>query len=341
MELHGGGLNCCPMERLLLALLRRDRSPVWLRYVGASAIVLVAAGLRFALGATVESAPYLMFIPGVFVCALLFDRGSGLFATALSAIVAYQFVPPAYDGAWRQLPPIALFVLVGALISLGTEALRRVVRKLEIAERGNALLLQEIGHRAKNDLTIITSALKLQARGAKNPAVRDALDSAIARVGVVVSLQQSLCGFKEGAAVEIASYVRKLCGGLGDLLRDVRPIVIRVEATPLTLSGQHAVSIGLIVNELVTNSFKHAFPGDRAGTIDVEVAGVDSAVRVVVRDDGVGCPADAASGLGSRLVELLALQHGGTVTREATDPGCRVTALVPVNVMQVSRPSSA
>lgn len=341
MELPGRWLNCRLMERLLLALLRRQRSPVWLRYAGATAIVLVAAGLRAAFGEMLESAPYLMFIPGVFICALLFDRGSGLFATALSAIVAYQLVPPAYDGAWRQLPPIALFVLVGGLISVGTEALRGVLSKLEIAERGNALLLQEIGHRAKNDLTIITSALRLQVRGAKNPAVKEALESAIARVGVVASLQQSLCGFKEGAAVEIGSYVRKLCSGLGDLLRDLRPIVIRVQAAPLTLSGQHAVSIGLIVNELVTNSFKHAFPDDRSGTIDVEVAGVDTAIRVVVRDDGVGCPAEAASGLGSRLVELLALQHGGTVRREATDPGCRVTAVLPMNVVQLSQPSSA
>lgn len=323
------------METLLVKMLRRDRGPLWLRYFSSSVIVGVAALLRYAFGEWLQSTPYLLFIPAVFVCALTFDRGSGLFATALSAIAAYQFVPPEHD-IWQRLPALALFLVVGGSISLGTEALREVLRRLEIAERSNSLLLQEISHRAKNDLTIIISALSLQARSAKNQAVRDALDAAIARVGVVASLQESLCGFKEGTRVDIGTYLRRLCTGLGDLLKDVRPIAIRLECDPIAVSGREAISIGLIVNELVTNSFKHAFPGNRTGAIEIEVAAIRSAVQIVVRDDGIGCPAAAASGLGSRLVELLALQHGGGVRRELANPGCRVTAVLPMNSAEIT-----
>jgi two-component sensor histidine kinase len=81
----------------------------------------------------------------------------------------------------------------------------------------------------------------------------------------------------------------------------------------------------MVVNELVTNAFKHAFPGDRAGTVTVSLqqTKVDE-LTLTVEDDGKGCPDNAAENLGSRIVRLLVQQLGSTMKRETAQRGCRV-----------------
>ncbi|MBV9076444.1 MAG: sensor histidine kinase, partial [Methylobacteriaceae bacterium] len=94
------------------------------------------------------------------------------------------------------------------------------------------------------------------------------------------------------------------------------------------------VAVGLIVNELVTNAYKHAFPGDRGGVISVEVVIAGSAARVTVRDDGIGVAegsGSSGSGLGQRIVKALASQIGGTVAsgRPPGGPGFEVSVTFP------------
>jgi len=87
--------------------------------------------------------------------------------------------------------------------------------------------------------------------------------------------------------------------------------------------SSQAASIGLIVNELVTNCFKYAFPESRRGAVEVDVRTKDDRIIVTVQDDGVGCPAEIKSGLGTRLISLLASQMKGTVTRRPLPGGLR------------------
>ena len=112
-----------------------------------------------------------------------------------------------------------------------------------------------------------------------------------------------------------------LCRGLGDLLRDVRPIAVRVTCDAIDVPSSVAIHVGLIVNELVTNSLKYAYPGERGGVINVTVARAGPEVTVIVKDDGVGCPDGVEPGLGSRLVRLLAKQMGGSVRHESVGKG--------------------
>jgi len=320
------------MENMLLKVLPRKRFPVLLRYGASAGIVAVAAGLRLALSGPLQNYPLLLFFPAVFLCALLFDKGSGFFATLLSAVVAvYLFMAPgfSFDGVSGQVVPLTIFVAIGFTMAAVTEALRKSVERLETAEQAKTLLLEELAHRTKNDLTIISSALTLQARASGDRAVQEALEAAVARVGVVAAAQERLKGDVDGGLVDMPSYLQALCSGLGDLLRDVRPIAVRLQSDPVSLGSSDAVTIGLIVNELVTNAFKYAFPGDREGGVDVEFRRRDERrLEVTVRDDGVGCSSDVRSGMGTRLVRLLAQQHGGTVVREPADPGCRVRVTV-------------
>src|SRR5207302_1378788 len=103
---------------------------------------------------------------------------------------------------------------------------------------------------------------------------------------------------------------------------------VTVDADSYHMKIERAVSLGLIVNELVTNAFKHAFPDNRDGTIMVR-AKCGSSLDLVVEDDGVGHAADRKSGLGSRLTALLAKQLGAQIRREEGSPGSRTCLEIP------------
>ncbi len=313
-------------ENLIVRLLPRRRQGVLVRYVASAAIVLLATLVRYEMDATLHNFPMVLFYPAVFLCALVFDRGSGFFATLLSALVAaYLFIDPAFSLriGWPDTLGLWVFVLVGFTMAATTEALRQTIARLDEAERGKALLLQELAHRTKNDLAIISSAIQLQSRASPVPEVREALDAVNARVLVIARAQERLRADGDGGRVDLADYVESLCQGLGDLLRDVRPIAVRVACDPVDVPSPVAIHVGLIVNELVTNSLKYAYPGERGGVVRVEVRRAGAGMTVTVADDGVGCPEGVAPGLGSKLVRLLAKQLGGSVAVEPADKGFR------------------
>jgi two-component sensor histidine kinase len=172
--------------------------------------------------------------------------------------------------------------------------------------------------------------IALQARSQPSPPVRAALESAVARLHVIAGGQDHLqSATADQVVVNMQEYLEDVCWRLGEALRDVRPIALRVDSEEVMLDSKQAIRIGLIVNELATNALKHAFPEDRAGTIKVKLQRRPTDLTIVVEDDGVGCPEDEQTGLGSRVVSLLAQQSGGTLKRESADPGCRVVVTMP------------
>ena len=314
------------MKSLLPFLLAHRRFPILVCYLGTSLIVGAALVLRLALGSYLENFTVLLFFPAILISSLLFNHGSGLFATALSALlVAYFLLSPSGSlQVGANLVPFLLFIVIGLAMATAIEALRHALGQIAAAEREKDLLLHELAHRTKNDFMTIASILRLQAQGQPEE-IRLALGAAADRVHVVAGAHEQLHRREENAIVNARDYLERLCQGIGTLLRDVRPIAVRVAAEPISLNVASAVPMGLIVNELVTNAMKYAFPGERGGTIDVGFHMVEpETAEIVVRDDGIGCPATIREGLGSRLVRLLARQMKGTVDRQAQDPGCRV-----------------
>lgn len=315
------------MENLLLAILPRRQTSILIRYGVTAAIVGCAGLLRLALDEPLRGYPLLLFIPAVFLSALLFNRGSGFVATLLSAALAAAFFIEPRGSVFveaRHWFPIFIFVLVGFAISAVTEALRKAVRKLERLENAKAVQLEELGHRIKNDLATVGSLLRLQARSVDKGPAREALESAIVRLNVIAQVHQRLRQ-TEGdlATVDMPAYLDDLSRGLGDLLRDVRPIALRVSSDPILLPSNQAVSVGLIVNELATNAFKYAFPDSEGGTVDIVLRGNADNLMIIVEDNGVGCPPDVGEGVGSRLIRLMAAQFDGSVLREPAPRGCR------------------
>src|SRR5215510_4953366 len=306
---------CCyrGMEQILW-LLPKHRQPVLVRYGVSAAIILVCCAVQYAIYRVAGFAGLFLLLPGIF-------------ATALGALVSIYLMFPAWPALDAPVVvPIVLFLLTGVAMAMVSEGLRMALERIVKAEREKDLLLRELRHRTKNDIMNIGSILRLQARRASAEEVSNALAGAAQRVEVMAEVHDFLRD-KTGT-VEMDRYLGELCRRLGDSLRGVRPIAIRVEADNVELSATTAVPIGIIANELVTNCLKYAFPGDRAGTIVVKLRR-DGEIQLVVEDDGVGCGEDIKEGSGSMLMQLLTRQLGGTMNRTNGSPGCRVEVRLP------------
>lgn len=189
------------------------------------------------------------------------------------------------------------------------------------------ILLQEMQHRVANSLQIIASVLLLKARTVKSEETRLHLRDAHDRVMSVAAVQQLLQASL--GDVEIGPYLVKLCASLASsMIRDSRPLAIRVATDEATVTLHEAVSLGLIVTELVINALKHAFPGDRGGEVLVGYENDAAGWTLSVADDGVGRGPVAPvrkGGLGTVIVGSLAKQLGALVVITDNHPGTRVS----------------
>ncbi|UXY14177.1 PAS domain S-box protein [Chitiniphilus purpureus] len=198
---------------------------------------------------------------------------------------------------------------------------------LERALTEKTVLLKEVHHRVKNNLQVISSLLNLQARGAGEEA-RHALAESQNRVKAMALIHQLLYERNDFSQVDIGIYLQRLCRLLQDAQpRTGVPVTLRLEIDgPVALDLQRAVPCGLLINELVTNAFKHAFPEQRGGTILVTLCkNANGAAVLRVEDDGVGLPPGAEQGIGSlgfQLIPLLVEQLGGSMDIER-DHGTR------------------
>ena len=313
----------------LLKLLPPPGQPRLIRYGAAS--VLVAVFFLVSLGARGASGPFefILLVLPVLLAAVLYDRGSGFVATGLGALALASQLDWQVDPV-AHLVTVTLFVIVGLFIAVFCEALRSALERGIAAQRELQLSLQEQRHRIKNDLALLSSMIALQARSQPSPPVREALEGAVARLRVIAEGQAHLQpAAADQLAVNMQVYLEDVCWRLGEALRDVRPIALKVDSEEVMLDAKQAIRIGLIVNELVTNALKHAFSVERGGTIQVRLWRRPADLTIVVEDDGVGCPEDAQGGLGSRVVSLLAQQSGGSIKRESANPGCRVVITMP------------
>jgi two-component sensor histidine kinase len=193
-------------------------------------------------------------------------------------------------------------------------------------------LLQEMQHRVANSLQIIASILLLKARTVQSDETRLHLQDAHRRVMSVAAVQKQLQASAHGEQFPIAPYLSRLCETLAaSMIGENRPIRVEVRAGAADVSSTEAVSIGLIVTELVINALKHAFgEHSAAGLIVVSYEVAEGCWRLAVSDNGIGAPEDgvakATPGLGTSIVEALSRQLDGRVEVSRTSPhGMRVS----------------
>jgi two-component sensor histidine kinase len=194
---------------------------------------------------------------------------------------------------------------------------RGLEREMKDLLRQKDVLLQEMQHRVANSLQIIASILLLKARTVESEETRMHLQDAHKRVMSVAAVQQHLHAGGAVDLIEVAPYLSKLCESLAaSMIGDGRPIAIKVLVERGSVSSSQAVSLGLIVTELVLNGLKHAFPGDtERGQIIVQYDVVGTNWKLSVSDDGVGKPDESVGrigqikpGLGTSIVKALADQ---------------------------------
>ncbi|HLP40180.1 MAG TPA: PAS domain S-box protein, partial [Fibrobacteria bacterium] len=178
-------------------------------------------------------------------------------------------------------------------------------------------LLKEVHHRVKNNLQIISSLLRLQSGRVQDPEALRALIESEERVQSMALLHENLYRSGDLGRVNFQEYLQSLLSELMGAYSDLSP---RVELAALAdiqgLDLEKAVPLGLLINELVTNAVKHAFPGNRLGRVEVSLfMEGEGRCHLSVKDDGVGLPEDLerrkASSLGLHIVETLAAQLGG------------------------------
>jgi chemotaxis protein methyltransferase CheR len=208
---------------------------------------------------------------------------------------------------------------------------RLVERERDELLRQKDLLLEEMQHRVANSLAIIASILLMKARTVTSPETRAHLEDAHKRVMSVATVQKHLHPAEAGASIELSSYLSELCKSLSGSMINDELCSIHTHVGEGAVTSSAAVSLGLIVTELVINALKHAFPESKPGCVvgvAYEMNGTDW--KLTVSDNGSGANNDdawprAKVGLGTSLVTALAASLDARVETESGPAGTVVT----------------
>src|SRR5687767_12127367 len=207
-------------------------------------------------------------------------------------------------------------------------------RKLQAALDRHQLLLQEVNHRVKNSLQVVSSMLHLQANAVGDPVLSERLMEASSRISVVGRAYNRLAYNADYEKIDLTAYLR-------EVIDDAAITIVRCKVTfeafeEIQFGADRAIILALIINELLSNAGKYAYPRE-GGTIWVRLVRVDEeTVSISVRDEGVGLPKDfdpaTSNRLGTRLVMALAQQLGAKLTRPTDTRGTLYALLVPLRM---------
>ncbi|MFC1508988.1 PAS domain S-box protein [Candidatus Omnitrophota bacterium] len=202
--------------------------------------------------------------------------------------------------------------------------------KIRASLEEKELLLREIHHRVKNNMQVISSLLTLQAGQIKNKEYFHIFHESINRIKTMSLIHTMLYQSESISKIKIKHYLPKLCYNLTSIYKaDWRGIDINYKISDIILKIDTAIPCGLIINELISNSLKHAFPGDRKGSVNLSMRNVKGGrIRLTVSDNGVGLPENMVwkdvDSIGLHLVKILAEgQLQGDIDVKSSDKGTK------------------
>ena len=310
--------------------------PTALRFTVAAALALTAFALGLLPGVLSAAQLQLLLFATVLASALASGLAAGLVsATGGFGLMLWRAVDIAAVGGWSLSAQaafdaflwFALAKLAAALVAARQGLVARLLEtnhKVEAEARRQALLLSDMSHRVNNDLHLLVSMLQMQA--AADPEAADALQKAAGRVFVLGRVHGRLSSDAEQeAVVDSQLFLEGLLGDLRASVDGLRPVALTVVAEAHALPLAQAGDVGLMVNELITNAFKHAFPGGREGVVRVSFRREEDSYELVVADNGIGTALEeaprAGGGLGTRILRALAVQLGGRLDVVSGDVG--------------------
>jgi len=228
--------------------------------------------------------------------------------------------------AWQQLRrrqrrSAALAVTNAELEQIVTER----TQQLESERLRIEALLRDVNHRVGNNLAMVSALLSVQSRQTREPAVKAALAQAQSRIQAIAAGQRRLRLDIETDEIEARAYMEDLLAEIGKTAEG-RPIRIELDMEAIRLPGRDAVSFVVIVNELVTNAIKHAFPDGMSGQINIRLAWSElegaPALALSIEDDGVGMSTEVENkGLGQTVIASLLRSMRATMKSEPMQPG--------------------
>src|SRR5690242_906653 len=272
--------------------------------------------------------------PVVFVTA---SQDSKIAVTALKAGAADYLVKDVQG----DFVPLLQVAVTGALRAAELERARAEAEAEIHASRDRfaalaaerEVLLREVNHRVGNSLQIIASLLHLQANSTTQEDVKAALTNAMGRVAAVAQVHRRLYTSQDLKSVLLNQYLDALLDDLRRSAEGNRMSRLTLRAEPIEIDPDRAVAIGIIVNELVMNAVKYAYP-DGAGPIHVELSSKGDDLLLAISDDGVGDNVKAdprSTGMGQRIVSAMASKLEASVERDPAHSGTRVVLRLPRN----------
>ena len=198
--------------------------------------------------------------------------------------------------------------------------LTKTQHELSTKNNENVLLLKEIHHRVKNNLEVVSGLLALQSEKMDDPHMQEAMLASQNRVQSMGILHQKLYQSEHLAFIEMKNYFENLCLNILDSYNETERIKVHIDMKELELDVDTALPLGLIVNELLTNSLKYAFPDGEKGQIELSLKNLDKDnFQLKICDNGVGKPLNEkakGTGFGTQLVDLLTRQIDGKLIQD-------------------------
>ena len=189
---------------------------------------------------------------------------------------------------------------------------KKVEEQIKISLKEKEVLLREVYHRVKNNMQIITSLLKLQSRYVREEEYREMFRESLDRIKSMSLVHEKLYQSKDLSTIDIKEYIKDIAKGLFQSYGTSKSkIAFIMNINNISLDINTAIPCGLIINELVTNSLKHAFPGGKEGEIKIAIHSMnENTIELIVGDNGAGIPQDVdfkkTKSLGLQLVTMLA-----------------------------------
>ena len=232
---------------------------------------------------------------------------------ALKAGAADYVIKTVGDDFWPLLINSVEQALENAELRAAQE---RAEQEIRAGKERAEILLAEVNHRVANSLALVAALIRLQVSSHEDEAVKAALSETQARIQAIASMHRSLYSSDDVRQVEMDRYISTLAAELAEsMAKDRRKSNIVCKVEPISIPSDRAVSVGMIVTELLTNAIKYAYPGEKDGEIRVELTRVsDERALLVVEDDGEGFDPGGpiqGTGLGTRVIASMAKTIGG------------------------------
>src|SRR5262245_7225199 len=331
-----------------------QKLPLAIRLAATGAAVAATCLFQLPIERQVPGEPFLLFLLVVIASTLAFGASVGFVCMGLSTLLSIPFFEPIGSFAlWHatDLIKIELYAVLAsccviAFARLGNMfiAAREDADSLKRLNERKSILLRELAHGVANNFASVAALISVRSNTIGDARAKAVLDEAGEQIRIMGQVHSRLRGGDRNVSLESRAFLENLCDELKASLAQGRQISIQCQADDLPLSTNQAISIGLVVNELVTNAIKHAFPNDRQGRIRVCFgARNDNQVQLCVQDDGVGF-ADCSqrnAGQGQELVKGLSRELDGHLESKTSDEGSSFCLRIPyINPLPSAGPAS-